>query len=406
MFLRLLIKIILAFLTLVIIIFNYQLYYQPEFEKSNLDGIKFNKDVYNQLSFLKIKLREGAGKEMQQIYPEGSVFITSLYALSWSDLISNQSPESALYEEGLAELSWAVNELFRPETRNVFDVDLPLKYGAFYRGWSNYVLGCKLKNQLAKDRDTVELKLFKETCEEINEIIKNTSSPYLESYQGQKWPADGIIAVSNLGLYDEIFQSEDYKLDLEKWIEKVKNTLDENTGLIPHSVNWETDEVQEGARGCSQSLILNFIYKIDRSFSEKQFELYKQEFLDWRLGLPGIREYPIGVKGFGDIDSGPVIWEIGGAASIVGQRTMGIYGDWLVYEGLRNSIESFGMGMTIDSKKMYLLGKLPMADAFIAWSNSIEKSKTEVEDNVNWRKKTQLLSVLLLIIIGMGFYRV
>lgn len=113
--------------------------------------------------------------------------------------------------------------------------------------------------------------------------------------------------------------------------------------------------------------------------------------------MPGIREYPEGQNGFGDIDSGPVIFGIGGAASIVGQRTMGLYDDWLTYKGLRNCIESFGVGMTSKSKKKYIFGILPMADAFIAWSNSIEKNEIKINEIAYWRLKAQLSSLILLV---------
>ena len=63
--------------------------------------------------------------------------------------------------------------------------------------------------------------------------------------------------------------------------------------------------------------------------------LYKEHFLDYRLGLPGIREYRKGVEGNGSVDSGPVIWDIGGSASIVGVRTLGLYGETTAYKGMK-----------------------------------------------------------------------
>lgn len=139
--------------------------------------------------------------------------------------------------------------------------------------------------------------------------------------------------------------------------------------------------------------------EIDEEFAVEQFQKYKTHFLDWRWGMPGIREYPKGSTGHGDVDSGPVIFEIGGAASIVGQRTMGAYGDWLHYKGLGNCIEAFGVGNKSNEGKQYLFGQLPMADAFIAWSNSIEKSEITLNQKEYWRLKTQLLSLFVVLML-------
>lgn len=39
-----------------------------------------------------------------------------------------------------------------------------------------------------------------------------------------------------------------------------------------------------------------------------------------------------------------------------------------------------------------------MADAFICWSNAIEKSNDQVQMNSNWRTKFHLISILLVIV--------
>ena len=186
---------------------------------------------------------------------------------------------------------------------------------------------------------------------------------------------------------------------------KMEASTDEY-GLLPHSVHWKTGAIEESSRGSSQCLMLNFLLEIDPVFADGQFKIFKSKFLDYRIGLPGIREYPKGKVGYGDIDSGPVIWGIGGAASIVGQRTMALYGEETVAIGLRNSIESFGLGYSSNKTKDYLFGVLPIADAFIAWSNAVEAHKSQklFTDN-NWRWKTQLLSLSILVLGALIIYK-
>lgn len=393
---------------LFILLFNYSLYYNPEFvevssNESSLPAQEkaiYNNDVYKQLIHLKKELRNGAGQDMQSIYPEGLIFINALYGITWTEVISGLPKEHPIYKEGIKEATWAIDALNTKEAKGIFHRNLTLIYGAFYRGWTNYLLGKKLIVQDENDRDPEDLRLFLKNCEDISLALKKEESPYLESYFSQKWPADGIVASASLALHQKVTNSSKYEVQLSEWMTKVKSTLDKKTGLIPHSVETDDDEIMEGARGSSQSLILNFIKEIEPSFAEEQFSKYKEHFLDWRMGMPGIREYPKGVPGNGDIDSGPVILEIGGAASIVGQRTMGVYGDWYHYNALRNCIETFGVGYSSKSSKRYLFGQLPMADAFIAWSNSIEQAPVKVKKRGFWRLKTQFLSFVLILLFG------
>ncbi len=375
-----------------IVYLNYALYYSPTF--TQIGERAYNEDVYHQLNFLKEKLRDGAGDEMQSLFPEGFVFINSLYGLAWINLIQNLGANTTIYEEGMEEINWAIKEVSSPKGQAFFSKNLPLEYGAFYRGWSNYLLGSKLRLQSEESRDSIELHLFKKNCNEIFTAFGQSNTPYLESYHGQAWPADMVLAMASLSIYNKTFEPM-YQTTVDEWLEKVKRKMDIKTGLIPHSVDAKTGNSLEGARGSSQSLMLVFLKDVDEKFAFEQFEIYKELFLDSRFGLPGIREYPKGNAGRGDVDSGPVILGIGGAASIVGQRTMGKYENWEAYEGLRNCIEGFGVAYTFHAKKRYVFGQLPMADAFIAWSNSLENKVGMVKVESNWRFYFQVFSVFL-----------
>jgi hypothetical protein len=77
--------------------------------------------------------------------------------------------------------------------------------------------------------------------------------------------------------------------------------------------------------------------------------------------------------------------------------------------GIRNSIEAFGFSIELGKEKMYLFGSLPIADAFIAWSNSIESDKgAALASNDNWRFEFHLYSFIcisLLILFDLQYSR-
>ena len=133
--------------------------------------------------------------------------------------------------------------------------------------------------------------------------------------------------------------------------------------------------------------------------------LYEKYFVDTRLGLTGIREYPKGQEGDGDIDSGPVIWGIGGAASLVGQRAAGIHKKEQRFVELRNIVEAFGTAYQWNGKKRFIFGQLAVADAFIAWANAVEQRKGQFKSS-SWRGTFKLFSLGLFLLIGWVICRI
>ena len=375
---------------------NVRLYDAPQCEPITVDS-----DLTGQLHFLKKALHEHeAGEKAQNLYPEGFMFIHALYALAWCDAAADLPPESELRKEASVEVSYCIQQMDSPVGRAIFNPKLPLEYGAFYRGWTAYVRGRYLQ---FNERDSMVSQQFERDCAAIAKAIKATPKPYLESYGDLCWPADNIVCLAALSLHDRITEPQFDEIRAD-WLDRIKNTLTPDYQLIPHGYDLKTNQPLEGARGSSQALMLAFLPEIDSPFSQKQYQLFRKLFLDYRLGLPGIREYLHGSSGKGDIDSGPVVLGIGGAASIVGTRAARLHGDWAVSEGLSNGTGALLFPYSDGKEKSYLFGQLPVLDAFIAWSNVMKcseysgcdlKSHPELKHE-NWRWKFQVISLLLI----------
>ncbi|MEM8528211.1 MAG: hypothetical protein AAGG68_26440 [Bacteroidota bacterium] len=381
----------LTLLFLWILSLNFKLHHQPTIIQ-NEQG-QTNQEVIYQLYHLKEQFGQGAAQEMQQLFPEGFLFLHSLYALTWSDVATDVKPESEVFSLAINEINYSLGQIQSEEGRRIFPESMEFTYGAFYNGWAAYSMG----NRLILQSDSLLEVRFKQICDRIAIAYCQNDYNYLESYHGSIWPADNVVCLASLRLYDRIFDSK-YQSVVDSCLLRVKANLDAETGLIPHSTVAETMQVREGARGCSQSLINNFLIEIDSTFAFEQFKIYKELFVENRLGLMGIREYPKGRVGKGDIDSGPVIWDIGGAASIVAMRTFTRYGEIEIARSLQNSVEAFGMPIRSNKKKRYLFGALPMADAFVAWGNALNQRKVEKVAFPRWR--FHLISLVLLIVIG------
>jgi hypothetical protein len=394
---RTFLRVPLAGLLLLVVYLNYQLFYTPPLELEQ--GRPINQDVVAQLQFLRGRMHQGAGAQMQELYPEGFVYLNALYALSWTELLPHLPAGTQLRRETLQETRWAIREIQSPVAASIFDLDLPLPRGAFYQGWSAYVLGRYLAALPAGQRDSAQIRHFQYQCKAIARALEQSSSPYLESYDGAAWPADGVMCVAALAWHDRL-QPPRYQGVIQQWLRAVNTHLDANQ-LIPHEVKAGSGTVLTPARGSSQSQLLNFLVEVDSVYARPHFQRYRSRFLTSRLGLPGVREAAAGEPDAEDIDSGPVIWGVGGAASLVGRRTMQRYGDTTTAVGLRNSIEAFGVPWHGSHGKFYLFGQLPIADAFIAWGNSVEATRP-AEAAAGWRTSFQLLSAgVILCIVGL-----
>ena len=287
------------------------------------------------------------------------------------------------------EIDWAIRQVNSAKGKKTFRKNLSLEYGAFYQGWTTLLSGKKLSLADSSQRRNIDIENFSLKCEKIAHAFAAKGFSYLRSYSSGTWQADNIICLAALALHDRLFVPK-YQEVINKCVAYIKTDLDTYTRLMPHS----TDE--KYPRGSSQSLINVFLPEIDSVLAEQQYIRYKAHFLDRRLGLVAIREFPKGYTGDSDVDSGPVIWDVGGVASIVGVKAMAIHRDFSIARSLRNNIEGLSYPISGKQQKKYFFGTFPMADAFIAWANvaAIDEQQSQAEAN---HKK-----VFLLIVFGIS----
>lgn len=368
--LKILFKTFLITVGLILLYILWKWNYEPTIVHN--DQYTYNADVYAQLQFLKNESNNGAAERLQNDYPEGYVLFYAIYGLTWASFIEDIKPENALYNEGIIEIEKALGAVKDSIALSRFQSYLPLEYGAFYRGWTNYLLGKYLVLIPQEQRKTHDVLTFKQNCAEITCAQEKNDHPFLETYSGSSWPADDVVAMASLKLHDKLYDSE-YDLIIKKWLIDIQSHLDPDTKLIPHLFDGNTGKILQGARGSSQSLMLPFLFELDNTLAKAHYEIYKSRFLFENYGVCGIYEFPDRAIMEGDLDSGPVIFGLGASATIASQRTFYVFGDRKQSKRIRNQNEIVGFPITINNKKRFLAGKMLMADAFIAWANSLEQ---------------------------------
>jgi hypothetical protein len=353
-------------LFLVIVLANVRLYRISGEEWSSK---KLGSDVLAQLCFIGDALHDGAGERMQKYFPEGFFFSHVLYGLAWVEVGMRQKYGSSLYIRALDQARWALDRLDSPVGRAPFVFVTEPPMGVFYMGWTNWLRGGILKLQPAQTRNADEAARFASDCMALAKAFRENTTPFLSSYPGRAWPVDSVIAVAALCLHDRLL-GPCFGKSVNNWLLSVRNYLDPATGLLPHSVDPETGLLVQGARGSSQSLIHRFLVEIDPVWGSEQYVIFRRHFITTLMGVPGVREYPHGVDGPGDIDSGPLVGGLSASATVVAIGAAQMNGDQMLVIPLLNLIESIGFPITWKNTKRYGFGLLPVGDAFLVWSKT------------------------------------
>lgn len=323
-----------------------------------------------QLAYLEPRMHNGLPLEMQRLLPEGEVFAQALYALGWCNLAVRLPQDDALRAHAIEEARWTYAQLDSERSRAQFPISTPLPIGAFYAGWRNYVLGHIVG---LTDADTALRNVFDRQSAEIAAAFAGSSSPFLESYTGQAWPADALMALASLRLHEQ-HAGADHSVVIARWVQQARRRLDAN-GLLPHAWFPQCDAMRDPARGSSQALMNVVLPTIDPVFATEQFTRFRDLYFTERFGVPAVREHPIGNNAPGDVDSGPLILGFGPAATIVGAAACRMNGDPHHAMEFEATVHGFGF-RTGGERKCYLFGAMPIADLFMVWCRSLPCSES------------------------------
>ncbi|WP_446225324.1 hypothetical protein ACTWPB_09635 [Nocardia sp. IBHARD005] len=350
-----------------------------------------------QLAFVRDQLDEGSDTAAQELFPEGYVFSNVLYGLAW---VQAAHTDSALRDDALRESRWALARLESDEGRAVFSPRLQPAYGVFWAGWTNWLRGAILS---LDSTDTAEVQRFSTHSTEIAQAFSAAETPFLQAYQHQAWPVDSTVAMASLRLHDKLFDTK-YTTVIDRWLVQAKARLDPATGLLPHQVSPADGSMMTGARATSQTAIHRFLPEIDPAFAKSQYSRYREQFVAYPGGFgPAVREYPRGVEGSGDVDSGPLIAGVSLSATVVAQGAARVNGDRALAAAIGAEGELLGLPLSLPGSKRYAFGLMPIGDAFVAWSStarSLTEPTTALEPDLRWWWRLPWLGILTLMAIA------
>ena len=130
----------------------------------------------------------------------------------------------------------------------------------------------------------------------------------LSTYPGERYPVDNCASVGSIGLYDKATGSDHSKL-LARWDTFCRSTcIDPTSGLLIQATG-PNHEPFDDPRASGTTLGLYFLSFALPDLAADLYEATKSSVARHCLGFGAVREYPTHVHGgYGDIDSGPIIF--------------------------------------------------------------------------------------------------
>ncbi len=212
---------------------------------------------------------------------------------------------------------------------------------------------CYINVALSMHNLITENSKYKELNKKVTEhlVVQFNNSPVklIESYPDDYYPADVSSAMGSLGLYAKATG-----IKYEETINQALIRFDtlysgKQNGLIVHSVYLEGDHVVLGdERGASTALSSYMLSFVDKDLSKKLFVNMKKALYENNGIYAGIREYPRGVDGVADGDSGPIVKGLGVSASGFALAAAKVHNDNEVFSALYKTAAMVGNSTVAD----------------------------------------------------------
>jgi hypothetical protein len=320
--------------------------------------------VPGQVAFLRQALATGAGERMQGLFPEGFFFTHALTGLAAASTAGDGDPVAAqVVEQELAALDSDAG-------RAPFGTDLAPAHGAFWSGWS-----LLLAVELARLRPGVDpTTSVRSRAAPLVAAYAASPTGFLESYPGQRWPVDNVVAVAALARADRRVGVPGAADAVRTWTARSARARDPVTGLLPHRLDGDAGSVTsaEPARGTSASLITLFEPDIDAELGQRDYRAFVRRFVVRRLGWVATVEYGDAGDGPADVDSGPLVLGVSLSATVLTLGAARRSGDERLALELEREAELFGVPWQWDGRRRYAGGLLPVGDAFLAFARAVQ----------------------------------
>lgn len=232
--------------------------------------------------------------------------------------------------------------------------------GHAYLGYTNLALSMLRlhdpNNELASVNDALTQALLRR--------LEQTPYGIVETYPNEVYPADLAAVIGSIALYDTA-TGQDHSQPLKKLINHfVQNYLDDKSGLVFQAIDASSREPVDHPRASGTSLSAYFLSFADSEVASTVFQSVKEHQKLEIFNLVGIKEYPKGKIGDGDIDSGTLVSGVSPAATAFAISGARITQDLPLYQTLYKTVDFFGSSPLATTENQSLI-ESPLGNAVL-----------------------------------------
>jgi hypothetical protein len=155
--------------------------------------------------------------------------------------------------------------------------------------------------------------------------------------------------LASIALYDRA-TGKDHASLLSTLTQQFKQRyVDDKTGLVVQSVEARSVRIVDRPRSSGTALSAYFLALVDSALAKSLFQAVSQQQVDIS-GFVGIREYPEGETGAGDIDSGTLMFGVSPAATSFAIGPSRLFQDRELYGKLYRTIDFFSNNLPAEQR--------------------------------------------------------
>ena len=178
---------------------------------------------------------------------------------------------------------------------------------AAYLGYMNLAMGF----HVLLDPDSPFAVLNDRISNALRRRVEKSPTLLIESYPHETYPVDNCAVIASIALNDRVHGEPRSGL-VDAWIARCRERyVDPSSGLLYQSLDGYSGRPYGAPRGSGTTLGLYFLSYMDMPLTQDLYVAVKKQLSRTICGFGFMREYPAGLRGQGDIDSGLVIFGLG-----------------------------------------------------------------------------------------------
>jgi hypothetical protein len=186
---------------------------------------------------------------------------------------------------------------------------------------------------------------------------------HARSYPGSgKWTADQTVTLAAIALYDLGHGTILAPPLVDGFRRMMRAHVDRATDLYVSSIS--AGATSKIPRGCAVSWSTYYLMQFAPDLAAAQYAAYRRAFARDVLGLGGFREWPADRARGMDVDSGPIVFGVGMAATGFGLGAARVVGDAGTYATIARTAAVFGLPIGLGTRSSLLAPMLGEAILF------------------------------------------